>query len=85
MGLTREEFKVKMRQARNAYIRARNKEDELYDLIDKEYNYLDLHNITTNAENADSLYEAISCYLSYGEYNIDSLWEELQMGVAQNK
>lgn len=80
MALTKEEFKLKIRQVRNAYIRAKNKEDELYDLIDNEYHSLDLSDIPTNAENASNLHEAISCYLSYGEYDVDSLWEELQMG-----
>lgn len=84
MALTKDEFKLKMRKARNAFIRAKNKEDELYDLIDSEYNYLDLSHIPSNAENADNLYEAISCYLSYGEYNIDSLWEELQLGLNKS-
>lgn len=80
LALTKEEFKLKIRQVRNAYIRAKNKEDELYDLIDNEYHSIDLSDIPTNAENASNLHEAISCYLSYGEYDIDSLWEELQMG-----
>ena len=73
MALIKDEFKLKMRKARNAFIRAKNEEDELYYLIDSEYNHLDLSHIPSNAENADNLYEAISCYLSYGEYNIDSL------------
>lgn len=80
LALTKEEFKLKIRQVRNAYIRAKNKEDELYDLIDNEHHSLDLSDIPTNAENASNLHEAISCYLSYGEYDVDSLWEELQMG-----
>lgn len=84
MALTKDEFKLKMRKARNAFIRAKNKEDELYDLIDSEYNHLDLSHIPSNAENAYNLYEAISCYLSYGEYNIDSLWEELQLGLNKS-
>lgn len=84
MALTKDEFKLKMRKARNAFIRAKNKEDELYDLIDSEYNHLDLSHIPSNAENANNLYEAISCYLSYGEYNIDSLWEELQLGLNKS-
>lgn len=84
MALTKDEFKLKMRKARNAFIRAQNKEDELYYLIDSEYNNLDLSHIPTKAENADNLYEAISCYLSYGEYNIDSLWEELQFGLNKS-
>lgn len=84
MALIKDEFKLKMRKARNAFIRAKNEEDELYDLIDSEYNHLDLSHIPSNAENADNLYEAISCYLSYGEYNIDSLWEELQLGLNKS-
>lgn len=84
LALTKDEFKLKMRKARNAFIRAQNKEDEIYRLIDSEYNNLDLSRIPSKAENADNLYEAISCYLSYGEYNIDLLWEELQFGLNKS-
>ena len=39
-------------------------------------------NLPSNAENADNLEEAILCYMQYGEYDPDELWEELKMGEA---
>lgn len=41
-----------------------------------------LSDIPSNAENADNLEEAIHCYMQYGEYDPDLLWDELIMGNA---
>lgn len=68
--MTKEEFRLQMRRTRNAYMRAKKREDELYDLLEKEF----------GTDNADNLHETISRYLLRGECNLDSLWEELHAG-----
>lgn len=34
--------------------------------------------VPTDAENADDLEQAISCYIQYGEYSIDELLDEIK-------
>ncbi|OUO26538.1 hypothetical protein [Eubacterium sp. An3] len=66
--MTKEDFRLQMRITRNAYMRAKKKEDALYNLLEKEF----------DTDNAEKLHETISRYLLYGECDFDSLWEELQ-------
>lgn len=80
MKINKEEFKVKMRRTRSAFMRAAKKEAEIFDLIDDTFGRMDLEAIPSDAENAENLHEAISCYLQYGEYDLDLLWDELTMG-----
>lgn len=35
--------------------------------------------VPTDAENADTLEEAINCFVQYGEYNIDGILKELKL------
>lgn len=39
--------------------------------------------IPTKAENADNLRDAISCYMQYGEYDVDSLIDEITRAAKQ--
>lgn len=39
---------------------------------------IDLSRFKTDAENANNLEEAIYCYIQYGEFDIDSLIEEIK-------
>lgn len=78
--MNKEEFKVKMRGAKSAFMRAAKKEAEIFDLIDDTFGRMDLESIPSDAENAENLHEAISCYLQYGEYDLDLLWDELVDG-----
>ena len=38
----------------------------------------DIAYINTNAENAENLEEAITCYIDYGEYGIKNLMQEIE-------
>lgn len=35
--------------------------------------------VPTDAENADTLEEAINCFVQYSEYNIDGILKELKL------
>ena len=50
----------------------------VYDTIDKLYENVDLTRVPTCAENAENLEEAINCYVSYNEYTIEDLIEEIE-------
>lgn len=39
---------------------------------------IDAETIETDAENADNLLEAISCYIQYGEYSVAGIMKELR-------
>lgn len=44
---------------------------------------IDPADVKTDAENADNLSEAISCYISYGEYSIDGLMKEIRAAYIE--
>lgn len=58
--------------------KAQKAQDDLFKYIEEEYPEIDLSDISTNAENADNLEEAISCYCQYGEYSPEKIYEELK-------
>lgn len=39
--------------------------------------------IPSKAENAENLRDAISCYMQYGEYDVDSLIDEIKRAAKQ--
>ena len=39
---------------------------------------IDADTVKTEAENADNLLEAISCYIQYGEYSVAGIMKELR-------
>lgn len=57
-----------------------DKATEAEDLIFKALDDLgiDPAKYSTAAENASNLAEAISCYISYGEYSVDGLMKEIR-------
>ena len=78
-----------LRTIENAIKRAKKKaneaqlaQEQVYALLEDAHVNLDA---ITQAENSDNLDEAISCYLSYGEYSLDGLMEEIreQYGDAE--
>lgn len=50
----------------------------VYDTINKLYENVDLTKVPTCAENAENLEEAINCFVSYNEYTIEDLIEEIE-------
>lgn len=72
----------KLRVIENALKKAKKKaneaqlaQEQVYALLEDAHINLDA---ITQAENSDNLDEAISCYLSYGEYSLDGLMEEIR-------
>lgn len=75
--MTRTEFIKKIEKARKAYIKAQILEDSLFTELDVAFDRLDFENINSKAENAANVAEAIMCYLHYGEYDINKIWDEI--------
>lgn len=80
--MTKSEFKKFLERGRNAHVKAESITNELFDKLEQDMGLrtLILSDIPSNAENADNLEEAIQCYMQYGEYDPDLLWDELIMG-----
>lgn len=69
-------IKKALQKARRKYIEAEIELNNLYDFL-SDIN-VDLE-VPTDAENADTLEEAINCFVQYGEYNIDGILKELKL------
>lgn len=82
--MTKSEFKKFLERGRKARIKADLITQELFNKLDEDMGlrHSILSDIPSNAENADNLEEAIQCYMQYGEYDPDLLWDELIMGDA---
>lgn len=82
--MTKSEFKKLLERGRKAHIKAELITNELFDKLEQDMGLRTsiLSDIPSNAENADNLEEAIHCYMQYGEYDPDLLWDELIMGNA---
>jgi hypothetical protein len=63
-----------LQRVRKKYIEAEKELNNLYDFLSNIN--VDLE-VATDAENADTLEEAINCFVQYGEYNIDGILKEL--------
>lgn len=69
-------IKKALQKARRKYIEAEIELNNLYDFL-SDIN-ADLE-VPTDAENADTLKEAINCFVQHGEYNIDGILKELKL------
>lgn len=46
---------------------------------------IDADNIPSNAENADSLLDAISCFIDYGEYSVAGIMREIKAAYGMGE
>lgn len=79
MRISKSEFTKKINKARRIAEKAQLAEEELFEYLDECFPNTDLEYIPSFAENADNVKHAITCYISYGEYNINGIYEELRM------
>lgn len=69
-------IKKALQKARRKYIEAEIELNNLYDFLSDIDADLE---VQTDAENVDTLKEAINCFVQYGEYNIDGILKELKL------
>lgn len=77
------EFKKLLRSAKRKAAAAQAAEDEVFRLI--ECMGIVPDSVPTNAENADNLQDAITCYLSYDEYSEKGIISEVQEAYFKNR
>ena len=79
--MTKGEFCKLLESGRNAYQKAEQKTQIIYSRIEEDFEDIDLSEISTGAEDADNVNDAITCYLQYGEYTPEQIWEELNSRI----
>lgn len=72
------EFIKLIKRTKRYYDKAQKSEQELFDFLEDSYPYIDLEDIPSQAENADSIKDAVTCYCQYGEYTPEKIYEELK-------
>lgn len=77
--MNRSEFIRTMNSARKSFVKAQEKEQKIFDELEESFPGLDLSECITNAYNANDVKEAITCFLQYGEYTPEEIWEEIKM------
>lgn len=70
--MRKDEFIKKCENARELQIKMDNIMNEIYDQLQSE-----TLELPSEAENADNIGDAISCYIHYGEYDLESIWHEI--------
>lgn len=63
--------------ARKKQIAAQNALGSVMEAIE-DLGIIDLSRFETKAENASNLEEAVCCYIQYGEFDVDSIIEEIK-------
>ena len=70
------EFEKALRAAKRKAVAAQTAENEVFKLLQDMC--IDPENVPTEAENADCLADAITCYLSYDEYSVAGIMREVR-------
>ena len=76
-------FEKALNDARRKALIAQSAEERVFMLLDMLCT--DAENVPSSAENADNLKDAISCYLSYGEYSSEGILQEVQAAYHNEK
>jgi hypothetical protein len=78
IGLIIDQIKV----ARKASLKAIKEEEHVFSMINDFVG--DIDNFPSGAENADNLSDAISCYINYGEYDLNGIEKELREAIPKD-
>lgn len=76
--MTKSEFKKLMERSRNYAVKMQETTALLRKEIEETFPDVELCEVETGSFNAENLEQAIECYIQYGEYDIESLWNELK-------
>lgn len=66
------DFIKKCNQAREHVLKMSSIMQEIFDELPNE-----CLELSTDAENADTVQDAICCYIQYGEYSPEDIWKEI--------
>ncbi len=70
--------------ARKKQVAVQNALGSVIDAIE-DMGVVDLSRFETKAENTDNLEEAIYCYIQYGEFDVDSIIEEVEAAERKDE
>lgn len=68
--------------ARKKQVAAQNALGSVMEAIE-DLGIIDLSRFETKAENASNIEEAICCYIQYGEFDVDSIIEEIKVAEKE--
>lgn len=74
-------FEKALRAAKRKAKAAQEAENGIFDLL--EDMCIDAERVPSEAENADNLKDAITCYLSYGEYSVAGIMREIRAAYGK--
>lgn len=77
------EFEKALKSAKRKAVAAHNAQNHIFELL--EDMCIDAEGIPTKAENASNLYEAITCYLDFGEYTLTGIMREVRAAYGQGE
>lgn len=75
------EFEIALKSARRKSKTAQKAERLVFTLLDDMC--IDADRIPSEAENADNLADAITCYLQYGEFSLSKLMREIRSAYGK--
>lgn len=61
-----------------AYEKASKFTQKAMSILEESYPDIDFDEIPSKAENADTISDAITCYMQFGEYTPEQIWEEIK-------
>ena len=76
-------FEKALRAAKRKAVSAQAAENEVFKLLQDMC--IDPESVPTEAENADSLADAITCYLSYDEYSVAGIMREVRGAYTEGE
>lgn len=74
-------FKNLLTRARDAAVKAQAAEAAVFRALDDMC--IDPGEVPTDAENADNLGDAVTCFLSYGEYSVAGIMREVKRAYTE--
>lgn len=81
------QMEEELENIKNNILNAKHKQDEATLAINQLFGLLNEYDINldsiTDAPNADNLSDAINCYITYGEYTIDRLMDEIYKAIQK--
>lgn len=83
--MKRGQFIRKMNTTRAIYLNAYKREQKIFDALEKQFPDVNLDKCHTNAKDAKDITEAIICYLLYGEYTPEQIWDEIEKENNKHK
>lgn len=81
--MDKKDFLNRLNSLKKLYEKAQDAEHKFFDDLFKAFPGVEFALIPTDAENADNVIEAMCCHYFYGEYDQESIWDEIEGAVKE--